>query len=593
MRRRNLVVGLICLPLLALAACQAYDFVFQPLSDRQGTHLLFAVQQPSKADILFVVDNSGSMTDKQQQLLASFDTLLTALAPEDTEYRIGVVSTDAHGFVADCNGNALPPVASNNMSIDPSMGSKGNCDPNSTAQLRRPHDGTLGRLIAAYDPRQFDPNSFPELAGNALAQNVMLALSPNGPRSGPVGLNGDVGARWVIDRAIITAEACASNACGCGTCIPGIACGTCSAGNDCFDKCANPVAQALVKAYFRSNIAALGNSGFGWEEGLKSSMWAVGVNPEDPNDATALTPSYNLTLGDPNSSNTYTSFDSAGTTLVQGSWLRSDALLAVLFLTDEQDCSMPEALLNQRSLYESPLVPADPVGSLCYQSQAQPAFLDPNRMASLLMQVKGSPSKVAVGFIGGVTQTGAAPLQSLDGAASDCLINPAGSATPSAQCTCWASSESQDPNWCNFTVIPSTPGAAPSIAACRGLAGSRYVQFTNAFTRRTFESVCRNDSQSFGPALADFARIATLACFDMQGVRPANNDPNFIVVKRSAAGSGLDPNTLPNQPATSSTPGWYFDVGNDAICLTGLDRLIGDQYDIFVLETDSLDFTQR
>jgi hypothetical protein len=48
-----------------LGGCQSYDWVYQPNADREGTHLVFKVEQPSKADILFVIDNSGSRSRRR------------------------------------------------------------------------------------------------------------------------------------------------------------------------------------------------------------------------------------------------------------------------------------------------------------------------------------------------------------------------------------------------------------------------------------------------------------------------------------------------------------------------------------------------
>ena len=75
--------------LISSGACQDYDYVFQPDADREGTHLRFIVQQPSKADIVFVIDNSRSMRDEQDALKASIGQMLDLLAPRDTSYRIG------------------------------------------------------------------------------------------------------------------------------------------------------------------------------------------------------------------------------------------------------------------------------------------------------------------------------------------------------------------------------------------------------------------------------------------------------------------------------------------------------------------------
>ncbi len=46
------------------------------------------------ADLLFVVDNSSSMTDKQQKLADSFETFMTWLVDADIDYRIAVATTD-------------------------------------------------------------------------------------------------------------------------------------------------------------------------------------------------------------------------------------------------------------------------------------------------------------------------------------------------------------------------------------------------------------------------------------------------------------------------------------------------------------------
>lgn len=55
----------------------------------------------SKVDVLFVVDDSASMADQQQSLIASFGGFVTAmqtqLANADS-YHVGVVTTDAYGY---------------------------------------------------------------------------------------------------------------------------------------------------------------------------------------------------------------------------------------------------------------------------------------------------------------------------------------------------------------------------------------------------------------------------------------------------------------------------------------------------------------
>jgi hypothetical protein len=256
-----------------------------------------------------------------------------------------------------------------------------------------------------------------------------------------------------------------------------------------------------------------------------------------------------------------------------------------MLVTDQQDCSMPEYLLNLRDQYETQATPNMPIGSICNQSSAQAGFYDPNRLAQLVVASRGgATSRVAIGFIGGVKQTGTGNLTSAEGDGIDCAF---ANGAVTNDCSCL--STSADPNWCTLTLNPN--GTSSTVPACDGLDGSRYVGFADYFQRRSFESICRQDAASYGPAMESFARIATLACFDLS-VKPAAADPNNITVRRAPKGSTQDPSLLAPQPPASSATGWYYDETNNKVCLTGLDRLIGDEYDIFVLETNKLDFTK-
>ena len=97
--------------------------------------------------------------------------------------------------------------------------------------------------------------------------------------------------------------------------------------------------------------------------------------------------------------------------------------------------------------------------------------------------------------------------------------------------------------------------------------------------------------------MAKFAQIATLACFELDGVAPAGTPPNpeLMTVKQSSKAeteAGIRPSLLPRGDPNSLEAGWYFDTDDRVprICLTGIDRLIGDVYDIFVLRNYRLDF---
>ena len=606
----------VALPLL-VAGCQSYDWVYQPDADREGTHLVFKVDQPSKADILFVIDNSSSMLSKQQALADSINVLLDALAPQDTRYRIGITSTDSIGFDTDCDGVKLP--------VPYSPGAKGNCIPGNHAQLRRAHDGALGRLLASYDPDVFRTDApfvnaiLSEIAGRgvSLDPDILTKLGYLMPASltDPdqfkdktlfPGFTGDKGARWVIDRETLQLESC--QVCQC-TKVDDKNRVVCDQDNPSYLTCADPIAQIMVQAYFRANISALGNRGQGWEEGLRSSQLAVGIDPRDEG-PTALTPANDLTrVGDVpehDGANTFLARVEATGQGERASWLRDEALLAIMYVSDEEDCSMPDDMWKNHCAYEtgcgdSWVQPPDwfpnPDGSMCYQEEAQAKMLATSRMSQLLTTKKGSASRVAVGVIAGVKQTGQQPgLEDRQAVSSDCAATDAG---PTDQCSCLVGVDLAEPDcglWCLYTANKNGSCTADNTF-CDGMAGKRYVAFANSFSRRTFETICLSGEDGFGKSMAKFAKIATLACFELANVWPAGTPPqeSLITVKRASkaeAEQGIAPSILPKQEIGSTEAGWYYDGVENKVCLTGLDRLIGDVYDIFILHKDKLDFNK-
>ena len=522
-------------PWLALAslasACQSYDFVYQPDSDRHGLHLRFVVRVPAKADILLVIDNSGSMYPRQAALKNSITDLLAALAPQDTSYRIGIVSTDAYGGTWDCAGQPLI----KQPGFDPSWlpGARGNCE-RPEVLLARPHDGAAGRLMAAYDPVEFDPDHpathlLRTLLTTPEERAAFVALRPTGPATGPTGLHGERGVRFVIDRDSIQAEAC--TACEsielAGVCAPA-ADGrppTCTKGSPCFDQCAGPVAAALVTAYFRSNVNGLGIDGSGYEMGLLGGLLALGIDPSQSDDASAVNPPGTLAAFD--GANTFTELGPSGS--VVGSWLRPDAMLGLMLISDEEDCSMPIAALDQRDTLESGATPPQPEASMCYQ-HGQNGLPDvqgklmyaPARLARLLGLKKGSAARIAVGLIGGLRQQGSDAHPDHEAAPADCVSTDRlplqADGQPSSHCSCAKFALPADGDqWCAYTLDTSLPSAG--LPSCDGMAAHRYVEFAAAFGRRSFDSICR----AGGSCLADDECGGRL-CIDNQCTKPCTAD---------------------------------------------------------------------
>lgn len=550
--------------LVTLASCQVYEFVFIPAGEQQGTWLHFTVETPSRADLLFVVDNSESMADEQANLATSFSQMLDVLAPQDTSYRIGIVSTDAHGFQVDCCGNQNPLIeVGTDRAIE---GARGNCQSCACddgadcfscsacvpqVEIARPHDGVKGRLLAAYDPQVYNLDAWAHLSADL--QSLLPLVFPSDASE----------ALHVIDREMLTDKSC--EACGCPDCAQRSSC------EPLFEDCVGDLTSVLVEAHFRSNLQGLGVDGFGWEEGIKSAMLAVGLDPEEP---LSLEPAYNLVSAD--APNTF-----APVTLSE-SWIRDDAVLAVAFVTDEEDCSMPTHLMQLRHQYEEN---GFPVGSICYQDDPKQRFLEVNAMASQLLSKKGNAaSRMTVSVIAGV-EPGEGELGWREASASTCV---AGEGEASSACHCFAGASAQDyADWCQFTDGPS---GAP---ACDALKGSRYLDFANAFERRSFESICQGSDSGFGDALERFALLATEACFTLDGVEPFEKSAANLSVRRRARELVNDsPMEELEYVGETGERGWYYDARENKVCLSKIERRIGDAYSIFIVHSDSVDYTR-
>jgi hypothetical protein len=76
-------------------------------------------------DILFVIDNSGSMGSNQTNIKNNFDTFMSAFTSAGVSYQIALITTDDSSFVGDIITNAtIDPVTEFNDQID-SIGTRG------------------------------------------------------------------------------------------------------------------------------------------------------------------------------------------------------------------------------------------------------------------------------------------------------------------------------------------------------------------------------------------------------------------------------------------------------------------------------------
>ena len=74
--------------------CQSYLFERQCPEAVAETRTTVAIARAAPVDILFVIDNSGSMADEQQNLVNNFDAFVNIITQNNLDYRIAVVSTD-------------------------------------------------------------------------------------------------------------------------------------------------------------------------------------------------------------------------------------------------------------------------------------------------------------------------------------------------------------------------------------------------------------------------------------------------------------------------------------------------------------------
>lgn len=97
----NQFISSSALPLLALSlfGCEqtrsASSDIVDPTADNPEYYDQFVVDLGNrKMDILFVIDNSGSMADQQAILAQSFEDFIGSFVDRQIDYHIGVISTD-------------------------------------------------------------------------------------------------------------------------------------------------------------------------------------------------------------------------------------------------------------------------------------------------------------------------------------------------------------------------------------------------------------------------------------------------------------------------------------------------------------------
>lgn len=464
----------------AFVGCQDYAFINFPNRSARVEHIGEMVLTNTDVDILFVVDNSGSMSEEQENLIVNTALFVEELSLLENAYRIGVISTDALDEGREGNGP---------LGLD------------------------AGRL-------RFEPASVSRLATAGCSIEPSDASVPYLERPDPESPTHD-------------AERC-----------------------------------RLVED-FRETVASLGTDGSGREAGLLAAELGLSTDSD----------AAERNLG----------------------FLRDDADLALILLTDEDDCSFEN--------YDGRWI-----NKTCYDRRTEAIGIE--HFVSFYGQRKQDIRKVRAALIGGgVWETG----DSASFVASGCHLTASGA---SADCGCWSSALSDD-FFCNMLgdfghlcedtegcrsseTCASVPGDICDVKRCDALPASRYHKFIGELSRQrvaanapsgTYEdSICRG---SYGEALLDIVyKVVAPNCFELN--QPPF-DPDSVQMVRQRIGTETDAvteQTIPRLHAEDPNTGcqscgdcpegaWEYhdkDTTMKTICLTcGLHKGMGDIFELQVL----------
>ena len=508
----------------SVVACQNYTFEKREPLRADAIKINEVIATVTPADILLVVDNSGSMGEEINELRNNVDLFLQKLSQSDNNFRLGIITTDVECNLPTKTCGPLDNVACcNNISGAPCSDTDSN------------GDGTID------------------------------GSNCDGGR-----LRSELGEKRIFDRPAESARTVWIND------VNGV-------------------------------LNLLGTRGSSFESGLEAVRIAVACSlglPECPD---------------------------ANVSILNQGFIRDEADLVLLFLTDEDDCSFrienPDCTSSSRSAYCPPNSVQEQTAHLCsshecyaywLDTQAADGVLDDPARVSLtcsnapradnrppplprsvndyisdFKRFKGNDVRKirAAGILGAA----ASNRSSLGAAALGCYSSLAG---PVASCGCSLQSSSylddiadtEKDVYCAVTKnngqlsyrSPNFPNASSiTKAGCEAMPGGRYVQFLenlasarNAVGSRTdtlIDSICQG---KYDQTLTNIVNNVILTnCFNL-AVVPTNMQN--VHVK-------LNHKTLEQVELNSAKIGWSYITGSQEICLEG--GLSKNQGDVFEIQT--------
>lgn len=526
--------------------CQDYPFEFRNAERSQARKITEIVKNPVPVDILFVIDNSGSMNDEMELLRTNLEGFIGELTNSDNDFQLGIITTDM-----ECN------VPERDCAADITT---------SEACCTRVEQDGIARCEIEKDSEN----------------NVT----------------------WT-------------------NCDGGMLRSTKSSGGAFFTRPTDEASRQKLLADMRDTIASLGCQGSGLEAGLEAMQRAVSCAEG------TLCP--------------YPDIKSRN-----AGFIRENADLAVIFLTDEDDCSF----LNDTSVFNRPLKPLDATHQAahlckpieCYAYYGMGNDMDGDGMMDWADNDAGTPAArrfTCSGFdrgfysvpepqprlvpanpplptevnvfiealIGrkdgdirrvraaGIVSSVPDETQPLGYRASHCYVDPVGS--PSEFCGCWTASPASSVEnnfYCALTgAVKAEPVDRPFLVCggtetierdgCGAMPSGRYVKFLETLaSRRVAEAQARPDTLVDSICRADYAdtlfkivnTVILTSCFELFEEPPARADD--IEVR-------LNGKVVENVEAGSDSKGWSWIQGTRTVCLEGgLTKEYGDTFEIVVLE---------
>jgi hypothetical protein len=248
-------------------------------------------------------------------------------------------------------------------------------------------------------------------------------------------------------------------------------------------------------------------------------------------------------------------------------FLREDAKLVVIFLTDEQDCSrlpgndsMPDEFADD--ICGIAPTPAGVSAADCYDAFDNGTLSPVSEYADFLRKQKKNADDISIAVIAGGTRDGDATVA--DGCTQD-AGQPVGD--------CWQSHGKSGTNACSAT--PSDPDVrrergclddngnlkACDLACCQADSGSRYFDLADAFPQQSIK-----DSICYASFRETMIKIA-VKIGDVESVRLAEapaDDALIFVEKAPRDSDDFELVTRIAADVCQTADGWYLDAANPA-----------------------------